>query len=234
MIKSRDAFSSKRSNRQQMKYYNEMVRNQAICFEWITIYAKLSHITLSREVVFLSNTRTTILNNNKISKDAIIYYKNILDNVEIYNPSFPFWITAFWSVQLNGSVTDIKTTIEDKLQSADVTIANNKTNIELNKMRLNSLEEEYINATNNIIPDISELGIVDTCKNILDETIVTDVVETRSSEFFKSLYSRKNEYNSDLVGDHVIWIYTIGKEMKLLTKIGASKETIFKLSILVS
>ena len=232
MTKSRDAFDSYRSNRQQMKYYNEMVLNQAICFEWITIYAKLSHITLSRDVVFLSNERTNLLNSTKFSKDVILYYKNIIENVEIYNPSFPFWITAFWSMSLNGSVKEITPKIQTKLVDGNKLITENTTKLELNKMSLNSLEEKYINATNNIIPDISELGIVDTCKNILDETIVTDVVETRSSKFFNSLYSRKNEDNSDRVGDYINWIYGIGKDMKLLKKIGASKEYIFKLSLL--
>jgi hypothetical protein len=232
MIKSRDAFESYRANRQQMKYYNEMVLNQAICFEWITIYAKLSHINISREVVFLSNEMTNIVNNTKISKDAILYYSKIIENIDIYKPNFSFWITSFWSMSLIGSVQEITKKIQTKLTKGKASISENKTNRELNKMRLNSLEEEYINATNIIIPDISELGIVDTCKNILDETIDTDVVETRSSKFFKSLYSRKNEYNSDVVGDYINWIYGIGKEMRLLTKIGASDAYIFKLSSL--
>jgi len=154
-------FQDTKNFKQQKNDYIRMQTTIVLCYDLITIYSKISAIKYSREISLVT-TRTNLGNIiNKIFERTLDCYNQILkDNAMI--PFIPDYL--FWDSQ---TYKDAKS-LSDSIKITAQVFKDNKNKIETYKLLMKSLKLKYFEAVDLLIPQISKLGILKKCHQIVE------------------------------------------------------------------
>jgi len=152
-------FPSNKMFKQQQNDYIRLQKIIMLCYDLITIYARISAIKYSREISLIGCKED--LNNIQIK----IYKRTYESNVEVLKDSS---MVPFIPEILLGQQQPYNDKQELKNDTADIR-QKYESMVKLNKYKdiLDLLKKKYYNAIELIIPHISKLGVLNECQQIV-------------------------------------------------------------------
>ena len=211
-------FQDTKNFKQQKNDYIRMQTTIVLCYDLITIYSKISAIKYSREISLVT-TRTNLGNIiNKIFERTLDCYNQILkDNAMI--PFIPDYL--FWDSQTYKDAKSLSNSIKITAQ----VFKDNKNKTETYKLLMKSLKLKYFAAVDLLIPQISKLGILKKCRQIVendedsdsdDDSVYNDDDEPltpgeKLTQFFLREYEKNlDSTNSILLRGNISFLYDDG------------------------
>jgi len=191
--------STTKSDAKQREEYENLRTSQVISYTYITLYARLSAITLARKLAFKSQKKNMISATRNYNSSLKKYYGLLKTNIGRLTGGIPE--SLFWDTRalknpstidaLIGDIdTDLNQSIYDKTYLED----------EINEMNI-----KYKDELDLFIPYISKMGIFKYCVEItspenLNQRLITTNEEARMS-FFKNLL--RDDESSEICSDQV-------------------------------
>lgn len=156
------AFPESTSLKQQKNDYIQLQTAITLCYDLITLYSRISAIKYSREISLISSRQNLGNVLSKIYTRKNNSYSQILaDNAMI--PFIPNYL--FWDSQTYIDSRTLNNSIKINLNAKQI----NKSKQQNYKQLMNSLRTKYHEAVEILIPEISKLGILQKCEELIDE-----------------------------------------------------------------
>ena len=214
------AFPDNASLKQQQNDYVRYQTAITLCYDLITIYSRISAIKYSREISLVASRQNLCYVLDKIYKRMIKSYELILDEGAEIVQLIPNYI--YLKADSYKDHTSLKNNI--KITSGAQLINKNK-NAGF-KILMRSLRKKYHEAVDMLIPEITKLGILESCKKLVnsdeesdsdDESVLEDDPESELTpgEIFKKEYQQNMErhYDTDnslILKKHLANLYVSG------------------------
>jgi hypothetical protein len=165
------AFASltKDTDKEQRELYFKMINAQVICYDLISLYARLDTIQLAKIIGFLTVQKNVLEIEKSIGRDFDRYFRRIKDNIRAVNGIIPSSI--FWSINNMDQLIDIKL--------AENTDKRGKNDYELLNINeeLYYLQNQYTGALELLLPQLTNYGLLNTCINITDAELQDETNE---------------------------------------------------------
>lgn len=164
------AFPKTAALKQQQNDYIKLQTAITMCYDLITLYARISAINYSREISLVTSRQNLSSVLNKIYTRKIRSYEQILADPPMI-PYIPNYL--FWDSQSYVDEPTLRNTIAVTRKAKQ----DNKTKHASYKLLMRQLNRKYHNAIDILIPEISKMGIFQKCNDIvhnLDEDSDSD------------------------------------------------------------
>jgi len=157
------AFPKTAALKQQQNDYIKLQTAITMCYDLITLYARISAIKYSREISLITSRQNLCSVLSKIYTRKIKSYNQILndDTMIRFIPNYLFWDSQSYidEATLKTSIAVIAKAKQD-----------NKTKQTSYKLLMKKLNKKYHNAIDILIPEISKMGILEKCNEIVDDS----------------------------------------------------------------
>jgi hypothetical protein len=187
------AFPKTAALKQQQNDYIKLQTAITMCYDLITLYSRISAIKYSREISLVTSRQNLCSVLNKIYTRKIKSYEQILRDTAM-TPFIPNYL--FWDSQSYVDAATLANVIAVTTKAKQ----DNKTKHSSYKLLMKNLNKKYHNAIDILIPEISKLGILQKCKEIVEN------VEEDSDSDTDSIYDEDENENTPL---------TPGEKLKL-------------------
>jgi hypothetical protein len=184
-------------DKQQRAAYFKMINRQMVCYEYISLYAKFHSIELGRKISYATIVKNILNIEKNVTEEFDNYYTLIKKNLNTINGIIP--ISVFWTVD------SMDLMINRHIAENDDAYKNAVLNIYQREDYIKNMENEFNEATNLLVPQLSKMGIMNTCSNISDaetetmndnNTLLTnDEIEKR---FFVEFINQKDDVETDV------------------------------------
>ena len=178
--------------KQQRIAYFKMINRQMVCYEYISLYAKFHSIELGRKISYATIVKNILSIEKNVTEEFDNYYTLIKKNLNTINGIIP--ISVFWTVD------SMDLMINRHIAENDDAYKNSIFNVLLIEEDIKNMENEFNEATNLLVPQLSKMGIMNTCSSISDaetesmndnNTLLTnDEIEKR---FFVEFINQKDD-----------------------------------------
>lgn len=191
--------STTKSDAKQREEYENLRNSQVISYTYITLYARLSAITLARKLAFKTQNKNIINATRNYNTSLKKYYGLIKTNIAALNGNIPE--SLFWETRNLQNVSIVDALIKKVETELNQSIYD-KTYLE---DEINELNFKYKDELDLFIPYISKMGIFKYCVEItspenLNQSLATTNEEARMF-FFKNLF--KDDEMSEICSDQV-------------------------------
>ena len=217
------AFPDNASLKQQQNDYIRYQTAITLCYDLITIYSRISAIKYSREISLVASRQNLCYVLDKIYKRMIKSYELILDEGAEIVELIPNYIYLKADSYKDRSSLRNNITI-----TSDAQVINKNKNAGF-KILMRSLRKKYHEAVDMLIPEITKLGILESCKKLVnsdeesDSEVESDAESDMESEegdltpgeIFKKEYQQNMErrYDTDnslILKKHIAHLYASG------------------------
>ena len=178
--------------KQQRTAYFKMINRQMVCYEYISLYAKFHSIELGRKISYATIVKNIMSIEKNVTEEFDNYYTLIKKNLNTINGIIP--ISVFWTVD------SMDLMINRHIAENDDEYKNSIFNVFLIEEDIKNMENEFNEATHLLVPQLSKMGIMNTCSSISDaetelmndnNTLLTnDEIEKR---FFVEFINQKDD-----------------------------------------
>lgn len=187
-------WTSKSKNSRQLDEYYKMIESQSIAYEWLSIFAKLHHIGVSRHITTLTFERSLVTHELTLEKELYTKYYNPLLEKNYVDLDNTFVLIYIFNLRSVSSIQNRAEFIEEKMKSCE----NNYRDNIYKKKRINidimESEDKYNELTDRLIPNLTDIGINETCKELyLNEPEIVVPGQKRMNQFFKDFFRYENE-----------------------------------------
>jgi hypothetical protein len=167
------AFPKTAALKQQQNDYIKLQTAITMCYDLITLYSRISAIKYSREISLITSRQNLCSVLSKIYTRKIKSYQQILADMAMrqFIPNYLFWDSQSYVDDATLRNT-IAVTIKAKQE--------NKTKHTSYKLLMKTLNKKYHGAIDLLIPEISKMGILSKCTDIVNDNDDDDHSDTDS------------------------------------------------------
>jgi hypothetical protein len=183
--------------KQQRVLYFKMINRQMVCYEYISLYAKFHSIELGRKISYTTIVKNIINIEKNIAEEFDSYYRLIKKNLATINGIIP--LSVFWKIDSMDLI------IDRNIAENNDSYKNSIFNVFQIEEDIKNMESEFIDATNLLVPQLSKMGIMNTCYSISDAEVdamsenntflTNDNIENR---FFIDFINQKDKDETDV------------------------------------
>jgi hypothetical protein len=157
------AFPKTTALKQQQNDYIKLQTAITMCYDLITLYARISAIKYSREISLITSRQNLCSVLSKIYTRKIKSYNQILndDAMVRFIPNYLFWDSQ--------SYID-EATLKNSIAITTKAKQDNKTKQTTYKLLMKKLNKKYHSAIDILIPEISKMGILEKCNEIVNDS----------------------------------------------------------------
>lgn len=157
------AFPKTTALKQQQNDYIKLQTAITMCYDLITLYARISAIKYSREISLITSRQNLCSVLSKIYTRKIKSYNQILndDAMVRFIPNYLFWDSQ--------SYID-EATLKNSIAITTKAKQDNKTKQIAYKLLMKKLNKKYHSAIDILIPEISKMGILEKCTEIVNDS----------------------------------------------------------------
>jgi len=156
------AFPKTAALKQQQNDYIKLQTAITMCYDLITMYSRISAIKYSREISLVTSRQNLCSVLNKIYTRKIKSYNQILADPAMreFIPNYLFWDSQSYvdDATLRNTIVVTRKAKQD-----------NKTKHTSYKLLMKELNKKYHNAIDILIPEISKMGILEKCVDIVND-----------------------------------------------------------------
>jgi len=155
------AFPKTSALKQQQNDYIKLQTAITMCYDLITLYSRISAIKYSREISLITSRQNLCSVLNRIYTKKIKSYGQILADPVMaqFIPNYLFWDSQSY---VDGA------TLRNTIAVTTKAKQDNKTKHASYKLLMKQLNKKYHNAIDILIPEISKMGILQKCTEIVD------------------------------------------------------------------
>jgi len=184
---------SKDKDKAQRELYLKMINHQVICYDLISLYAKLTTIDLSRTISYLTVKKNVLKIQKIMTREFDSYYRRIKGNIDFINGLIPNPI--FWSIANIDELIDIKLAEnEQKKNNVDYAIINIDREVD-------ELQNSYTNALDLLLPQLTNIGLLKTCYNITDAELEEAEAEAEDTEYLLTNAEIEKKFFSEFLAN---------------------------------
>jgi len=170
---------------EQRKHFKLLKESEAMSYTYITLYTRISTISLSRKLMMYSEEKNINNTKNKELNSFKKYYTLIKNNFTEINDNIP--VSIFW--ENDNDIENIDLLIENYNMNIN-NLAYAKEDIQGN---ITDLEQQFRSEVDTIVPFISKIGIVKSCYKIIKPLLEITTNEQITKNFFLNLLRDDDE-----------------------------------------